>query len=269
MSLSGPPSHLARITAIDLSDDTAAVFAGGVFGFRGLFMHSTLLLLFQAGWTFLMLLGSILGSHDAAVGTTLVVLAAAWMTTQFMLVATYPEWPLNRLLCRRLRQAVAKRRNPVVRADERDVRVVELVPRERWRKLSMENATDLMLMRIDPTGVWMTGDGFEYALPCEAILSAELHSLRPPGCFAMTHIVVLYVRTAQGPLELPLSYRDHSLGSLTSRKRRAAAMQMAERINNMAKGYYYQPPTAPEIEVLAAADTAAASPFVSPTIFAE
>ena len=255
-------SLLAQITAVDERQ------AGRVLGVTRLLTHSTMMVLLQAGWTFLMLLGLLVGRNDEAIGISLVVLAFVWMTTQFVFVFAYPEWPMNRLLCLRLRRSVAGRDRPLVLPWDRNSRVVELVPRERWRKLSLETATDVMLIRVDQSGVWMTGDLFEYALPRESILSAELHSIRPPGWFTSTHMVILHVRTSQGPIELPISYRDHSLGSLISRKRRVAALDLVQRINHIARGCYYQPPTAPETEVVASANHFE-NPFASPTIFSK
>lgn len=263
--ISDTPNHLAGITPVDRRDSQ------NILGVTSLLAHSFLLVAFQAGWVVLMFASLFVLRVSTFAGVGMASLAFAWLAMQFVLVFAYPEWPLNRLLSWRLRQSIEMRKSPLVSPSDDEVRVVELVPRERWRKLSLETATDLMLLKIDESGVWMTGDRNEYALPSASIIGVELHSTKPPGWFTATHMAILTIRTDQGPTELPISYRDHGFGTLSSRRRQRQAMELVEKIAAVARGQMYQPPTAPPAPHLDAAQLDVGSrrspnPYQTPTI---
>ncbi len=230
------PQHLAKITPIDPRRSMRVLSTLSLLG------HSLLLVAFQVAWILPILAGMMLTNHGRLIGLAVILLSPLWLCMQVALVFLYPEWPLNLLLCWRLRQSIRLRDDPIVSPWNESFRVVELVPQERQRRMALDTATDLMLIRIDDQGVWMTGDESEYELPRESILSAEVQSVRPAGWFTATHMVVVYVRTADGPIELPISYRDHSLGSLRSSARRVDAQELAEQINAIAVGQHYLPP---------------------------
>ncbi|MCG8650918.1 MAG: hypothetical protein MI861_13855 [Pirellulales bacterium] len=256
-------SHLADITPVDSRRSNRLLCVSN------LVLHSLLMILFQSGWVPLMLLGWGVFGDSMWIRLALLVVCLSWLSVQLLLVFVYPEWPLNQLLCWRLRQSIQFHANPLVSPGVENLRVVELVPRERWRKLALDTATDLMLMRIDERGVWMTGDRREYSLPSESILGAELHSLKPSGWFTPAHMVILVVRTADGPLELPISYRDHGLGSLRSSRRRRQALDLAQRIMRIAKGCQYQPPLSPKLDTLVQGSRKSDNPYLSPAIVDE
>ncbi len=235
--------HLAIITPVDRRESSK------ILSLSSLFAHSIGLAAFQAGWVVLIISASVTAHFTLLGGAMILMTGLAWLVMQFALVFSYPEWPLNRLLCWRLRNGIRKRKTASVSPDDPDTRVVELVPRERWRRLSMETATDLMLMRIDDHGVWMTGDRHEYQLPKASIIDVTLQSSRPPGWFTPTHVVILVVRTESGPTELPISYRDHGLGNLGRAKRQHEAVEMVNAILAIASGQRYQPPTVPASEL--------------------
>ncbi len=239
-------SHLATITPIESGQ------ARRVMNLPSLLMHNAAFVALQTGWLLLGIFSWALirmpGGTERAVGVLGFWLAMMWLGCQFVIVFVYPEWPMNRLLSSRLRRSVSDRNDRPVWANDLDNRVVELVPRERWNQLLLDTATDLMLIRVDSLGVQMEGDCHRYDLPCESIIGVELHSIRPSGWFTDTHMVVIYARTGDGPVELPISYRDHQWGCLRNSRRREQALSLVDEINRIATGGSFGPLTAPSIE---------------------
>jgi hypothetical protein len=254
------PNHLAQIKPVDRR------YSQNLLGLANVSFSALVLTAFQAGWVLAMFAGLMMLGVNGWVAVGMLLIALAWLCLQFALVFMYPEWPLNRLLAARLARGIAARPDPLVAPSADGVRVVELVPRSRWQKLALETATDLMLLRVDSRGVWMTGDRSEYSLPRDSILGAELHAVTPSGWFTATHMVILYVRTEDGPVELPVAYRDHGFGSLRSSRRRAQASELLGRILQIANGHRFQPPTEPPGNVIARAPRWSDNPFQTPTI---
>jgi hypothetical protein len=235
----GSHSHLATIEPIEPSE------AKRVMNYPSLIFHNVVFVALQTGWIWLSLACWYLSTAPVVagqeLGLLLLLISVAWLAAQFVVVFVYPEWPMNRRLSARLRRHVADRTDRPNWVTDPDLRVVELVPRERWNRLLLDTATDLLLLRVDSAGVMMEGDCDRYALPAESILGVELESIRPSGWFTDTHMVVIYARTDAGPVELPISYRDHQFGGLRNLRRRDQAMELVHRITNIAKGQQFQP----------------------------
>ncbi len=244
--------HFARITPVDRQQ------AGKVLNTWNLVWYNLLvfgfLVTIGVGWCFVLavtgfLLGVLIGASAmaSAVFAALLVLVGYVCLLFLCFGFAYPEWPLNRVFCRQFLRSVEHREDPVRTPFDPLTRVVELVPRNRWhKKFCLDTATDLMMIRVDEQGVWMQGDHYRYELPAASILGAELESARPPGSYPMFR-VTLYVRTEAGPIDLPISYRDHSWGSLRSSRRRAQAEALAAQINGIATGHLYRPLQSPII----------------------
>lgn len=210
---------------------------GRVLGLSSLLWHSGLLVLLQTGWALLLFGGLYLGGVHPALGWCLLPLSPVWFFVQILLLLVYPEWPLNLLLCARLRRHVSRRRDRLVDDKQLETaRVVEWVPRESIGRQSLETAKDLMLIVVDEDGIWMSGDAAEYALPKEAILSVEVETVRNSGWYTPSHMVVLEIRTQNRIQELMITYRDYTLGHLASRKRRREAEELAQSIEEIACG---------------------------------
>jgi energy-coupling factor transporter transmembrane protein EcfT len=261
--------QFARITPVDRQQ------AGKVLNPWNLIWYNLLvfgfLVTFGVGWCFLLavtgfLLGVFFGASAmaSAIFATLLVLVGYLCLLFLCFGFAYPEWPLNRVFCRQFLRSVALREDPVLTPLDPLIRVVELVPRNRWqKKFCLDTATDLMLIRVDERGVWMQGDRYRYELPAESILGAELESTRPPGSYPMFR-VILYVRTEAGPIDLPISYRDHSWGSLRSSRRRAQAEALAEQINGIARGQLYRPLQSPIVDDLSRTASWSGNPYAAP-----
>nr|WP_143547706.1 hypothetical protein [Rhodopirellula sp. SM50] len=180
------------------------------------------------------------------------------VVAQISWAGTYPEWPMNQLLVRRLRRSCRSRSRtrtngaggqhphvPVAQApvDQgarshwiETARLVEWVPRENWNATKLDTAEDVMLIHVDDWGVVMEGDFSRYRFPAASIIDVHVESVRPTGCFHRLHFVVLTVRTEDGPLEFALAYRDHRLGGLRSRHRRRQTEALCGEIRRIATG---------------------------------
>ena len=236
---SAPRSHLATITPIKPEE------ARRVMNLPSLLMHNAVFMGCQTGWILLALFSwmfvQLPSEAEKAAGVLGIWLAMMWLACQFVTVFVYPEWPMNRWLSSRLRACVSDRTDRRAWATGAANRVVELVPRERWNQMLLDTATDLMLIRVDSSGVHMEGDRDRYEIPGESILGVELHSIRPTGWFTDTHMVIIYARTENGPIELPISYRDHEFGCLRNSRRREQALALVDEINRIATGGLYGP----------------------------
>lgn len=161
--------------------------------------------------------------------------------TQLMIVCRYEEYPFHLLLARRLRRVIAGRRNPVVRPNEDGTRFCEIVPQERWNLLRLETASDLVWVRIDNNGVWMEGDRNRYHFGPSSILGAIPQSFTPAGGWTQLHAAMIYVRTPDGPEEIPLIYRDFQFANMKSSERRRQRDAMVNAICEIARGSEYEP----------------------------
>ncbi|WP_182867206.1 hypothetical protein [Stieleria mannarensis] len=184
---------------------------------------------------------------SAWVGSGVALLPAAVLVPliivgQISWAGTYPEWPMNQWLVRRLRRSLRMRPQGGLDPETRDhdwiqtARLVEWVPRENWNATMLDTAEDVMLIHIDEAGVAMEGDHSRYWFPAASIIDVGVESVRPTGCFHRLHFVVVTVRTADGPLEFALAYRDHRLGGLRSRHRRQQTIQLCNDIGRIATG---------------------------------
>ncbi|MEL6105096.1 MAG: hypothetical protein AAFU85_03635 [Planctomycetota bacterium] len=224
--------HLARITTLSSGRALTTAWALGSTLFIGLtpVLMTTapvLLLSSLAVWVPQLWTAAAVG---AAVSASLLLLGY-WLIS-------YPEWPANQGLRKRLVRAI-RRRDPREIAAEEPLgaqRMVEWVPRDNWIATELETASDVMLIRVDECGIDMEGDKQRYRFPAAAIIDVGVESTRPAGCFHQMHFVVLWLRTETGPIEFPIAYRDHGLSSLASKIRYQDAMELCQRIANIATG---------------------------------
>ena len=241
-------NHLMSVTPLP------ARYANRVMNWRILLWHNFLFVGFQTAWLWGGGLLIFIASHlpdGQAQGRWLyifgVCFALAWLAGQAVLVFVYPEWPMNVSLCNRLRSAVASRSDAAPTwTTNQDVRVVEMVPRDRWNKVCLDTAADLLLLNITDDGIAMEGDRARYWLPAESILDVKLESIRPGGWFTKTHMVVIYARGGEGIEEITISYRDHALGELSYRARHQAAAELVQAAMSISNGRFYDAPIVPD-----------------------
>lgn len=192
------------------------------------------------------------------------------LVAQVTWAGTYPEWPMNQLLLWRLRRACRSRLGDQYSDWIDQARMVEWVPRENWSATKLDTAEDVMLMRVDESGVRMEGDFFQYDFPSASIIDAEFESIRPTGCFHSLHFMVITVRTPDGPMEFPIAFRDHKLGQLRSRHRYQQTHELCQSIRSVATGgdFSYVDPAHRGVAVPAgrvtAANAGSANPYAAP-----
>ncbi|QDT12478.1 hypothetical protein [Planctomycetes bacterium K23_9] len=227
-------SSLARIWPVHPGD------ANRVMNGFSLAINSIKLVVFQTLWVWFIVFAiaasflqrSVVGALPTiACGTGLGLLAL-----QFCLLCVYPEWPINRSLCRKLRRSVFARIDRPSWTKDSTGRVVELVPREKWRGSHFETATDLMVLHLHCDGLAMEGDRDHYDLPSDSILDAQIEEIRPAGWLAPLPMIVITARTQKGVVELPIAFRDHGLGDLRPSRRRDQAIALVDQINAVASG---------------------------------
>jgi hypothetical protein len=185
---------------------------------------------------------------------------------QIMIVSRYEEYPFHLLLARRLRRVIQSRQNPVVSPGDEGTRFCEIVPQERWKLLRLETAADLAWVRIDSNGVWMEGDRNRYHFPPSSILGAIPQSFTPAGGWAQLHAAMIYVRTEDGPEEIPVIFRDFRFAEMNSAERCRQRDAMVEAICEIARGSEYEPICVPTDTTRSQASEAPASnnPYAPP-----
>jgi len=179
-----------------------------------------------------------------AVGIAAVTISLA---AQFAWAASFPEWPTNRWLRRRLLAAIGRRADARNWLGDRTTRMVEWVPRDHWSAARLETAEDVLFVSAGAPGLRLEGDRYRITIPAASIIAADLQPVRPPGCFHRLYFVVVTIRTADGPWELPLSLRDHSLGRLSAPRRRHDAHRLRERVQQIADAAEWSFRTPPQL----------------------
>lgn len=226
MPTSSQNDHLATITPNEYGGDPQVLtLAWNLLG-NSIILATPLLIIAAA-----VLTGQVIARITSVSGlSTFLPSLVCAIGIQVAWAGAFPEWPGNQLLAFRMRR-LARRRG------SRDsYRMVEWVPRENWQAVKLETASDLMLIHVSETGVLMEGDRQNYDFPSASIIDASVHSVRPTGCFHAMHYVILTVRTASGPMEFPIAFRDPRLGRLRSSARRREAFELQSRIAAIATG---------------------------------
>ena len=223
------PSHIASLYQRRRS--------GGVLSLKSKLMFSAMLMLMPLGFLLLALVvlavERVLLPGRAGMLDPIIVLVAV-LGLEVMWARAYPEWPLNQILAWRLRRSLRSRYQCPDQAWIDSARMVEWVPRENWCASKLDTAQDVMLVRIDNRGLQLEGDRYRIEIPADSILHAQLESTRPGGCFHQLFFINLVVRTQIGPIEIPLSLRDHGLGHLRAASRKRENESLCQSIQNIA-----------------------------------
>jgi hypothetical protein len=164
----------------------------------------------------------------------------------------YPEYPVNQFLGWKVRRSLKRRADETGQflfdrsiIDDVEYPVVDLIPRDRWRKVALETAVDIGVIQIGNDGVRIEGDVYRYDLPAESIFEARVESVVPIGWWCSAYMMIVYARTSSGPIELPMTIRDVRFGGLRSSRRRERAEAMVRQIQAIARGAEYQSPEPP------------------------
>lgn len=105
---------------------------------------------------------------------------------------------------------MAQRPDAIVDVNCGDAIFVEVIPRRNWKQITLQNAEDVGLLRIDreQRQVLFEGDIKRYRIPAEAIVASDMELMNKndandPRSISVG-IVVLTVRDRLGERELPL-----------------------------------------------------------------
>lgn len=144
----------------------------------------------------------------------------------------------NRYLLARTRGELSQRPDRIVKEREADAEFVEVVPRANWGKMMLETATDIGLLRLDTQRreIRFEGDRERWRIPAGAVLNCAAEPAMPPGSAILYYMLVLGVRTAEGPRELSLAVRATRLFPSGNAWRQAWAEQTAARVRQMTGG---------------------------------
>jgi hypothetical protein len=160
-----------------------------------------------------------LGGLMAAIGFT-------WFARNPVLL---PGW----FMLTKARRLVRDRPDRVVDPDEPDVLFVEVVPRENWKKLKLETATDVGFLTVDEQRrqVRFEGDQERLIIPYASIRSCEVEWIYIGGEGGIKYyFTVLEFQTKKGMCEYPFAYRN-DMGNLGASVREQRAMALRDRIS--------------------------------------
>jgi hypothetical protein len=116
----------------------------------------------------------------------------------------------SRYMLHKTRAEFLGRQDPLVDANCPDAIFVEVIPRRNWGQITLQNAEDIGLLRIDPEqrGLLIEGDNKRYRIPAQSVVSCDVESMnsyeaKDPQAFPIG-LVVLTVRDRLGDREVPL-----------------------------------------------------------------
>ncbi|TWU08397.1 hypothetical protein [Stieleria varia] len=227
--------HLATIAAVAPRTNRARLLST-----RWLLVHAIVLVLWHTSWLAIVMLTLWLCRATPASSPTfaafLLLLGIAFQVT---LSRSYPEWPLNRFICWRLRR-ILRRREPTKHfawsPQSGDCEVVELIPRSRWQGGHLDNAIDVMVAKVADGRLQMLGDQSIYDIPGQSIVDLRFDDVVLRGWMTPTFMVVLTVETSDGLVELPLARRDFRWGQLRASRRRAETIAWCGELSAIASG---------------------------------
>lgn len=112
----------------------------------------------------------------------------------------------NALYAPHVRRVLANRAGAVVRPDNNDAVIIDVVPREHWGKIMLENAADSGLFLADPVShrLLFEGDRERWIIEPTAVVSCILELKKADTPFTA---ILLTVNTPQGPREIPFVSR--------------------------------------------------------------
>jgi hypothetical protein len=141
----------------------------------------------------------------------------------------------SRYLKSLVERAISKRTDALVRPNDPDALLVEIIPRHAWQTFSLEPQADIGLLKIDAARreFLLEGDAKRYRLPFDSVIKCEVEEIRLASDQWGTDLhfaVVLEVETTEGSRELPLFTRHLELASRRMLQRNRQADLLCERL---------------------------------------
>ena len=186
----------------------------------------------QAVWLFAAIpLAIFIGIKNWGIGY-IAFISVLWIVNFYFLVVSGSSIS-NRFFHARLRRVISQRAGAILRPDDTGVVLVDIVPREHWGKIKLENASDTGLLLVDAVNgqVLFEGDQERWILPHGSIISCVLEQKEQGKLFA---VLLLTVHTPDGPRELPLVSRASDKAVLQQSDRDARTAGLFELLKPLA-----------------------------------
>jgi hypothetical protein len=148
----------------------------------------------------------------------------------------YADFLPSRYLHRIAKRELELRPDRWVDADDPDAIFIQVVPRENWARVMLENASDVGFLRIDSgrREVVFEGDRQRYRLPAGSIVSCHIESFSPPGDAQQRtqfYLAVVRANTKDGLWETQVAHRHIGGGRSNNKTRLAGAQELKEQID--------------------------------------
>lgn len=229
--------HLAQISPV------VNQRRGQVLNLKNLVLNAVLLVLIHTSWIFVLFaVFFTTGSPRMLSPALTALLLVLGIGFQVMINRCYPEWPLNHLVRRRLKRRLRRCGHLPDKNKHTDLVFAEWIPRDRWQGQHLDNAVDVMFARVEAGNLIMAGDQYHYLIPGASILDVEFQTVTLRGWMTPTHLVILTLRTEEGPIEMPMARRDFEFGSLRPSQRRLLTLQWCDELMSIARGSEYAAP---------------------------
>ena len=165
----------------------------------------------------------------------------AWLLLNLLWILFFPSYLTTRFMLRQTRNAFAFRANPAVDFNNPDLLFVDIVPRIKWGKASMENASDIGFLELNKLRreLVFEGDRERYWIPVESILDikhefwAESVQHQLQSSPSLNHVVVVRARTAAGPWETWFYRRHNKLQMRTAKRRLADSLELERGVREL------------------------------------
>jgi hypothetical protein len=172
------------------------------------------------------------------VGAVALVWMFGWLVFGLVWNLWFARYPTSRFMARRTRHAFELRPNPAVDLNDPDLVFVDIIPRIKWGKAMMENATDIGFLQLDSRRhlLIFEGDRQRYWIPAESILSVTHEFWASAGQHqfqsspTLNHLVVVRALTAEGPWETWFYRRQNAFRPQTANRRLADALELEAKI---------------------------------------
>ncbi|MEW4454441.1 hypothetical protein AB1L30_17330 [Bremerella sp. JC817] len=159
---------------------------------------------------------------DSAWSLPLLGIGAIGLVAGGILSTFYQLLPEDLYTYGRVRRNFALRPEAIVLAQD-DHRFIGITPREKWKVIELDTASDVGLLKLDKAerSIRIEGDYHRYIIPVDALLDCEEECFYHPIDKATQHwLIRLVLNTKSGPVELLFGMSQISLGEPRWNKRR-------------------------------------------------
>jgi len=154
----------------------------------------------------------------------------------------YARYPTARFMRRQTWRDFEMRANPAVDLQNPDLYFVDIIPRQNWGKMMMENASDIGFLELNKSRreLIFEGDKERYWIPVESIIEIKhefwadsvKHQLQSSP--NLNHVIVVKAMTDKGPWEAFFYRRQNEFQMLTAKRRLTNAKELEQKIRELA-----------------------------------